>query len=304
MHEVNVNESKDKTAMSSRFAAFYKRSIPERRAELASRLGLGQLDRARLEERDQLNTEQADRMVENALGVFGMPFGVCLNMRLDGEDRVVPMAVEEPSVIAAASHASKMLREGLGVISEADEPLMIGQVQILDVPDIDGARSAIMAEKAELLRAANALDPRLVAVGGGARELELRLLEPAGEDDPLGTMLIAHLIVDVRDAMGANAINTMCEHLAPRLAELSGGRTRLRILSNLADRRTITVKGRIPFERLATPAGLTPEALAHGIEEASVFAERDPYRAATHNKGIMNGIDAVLIAFRARLASS
>jgi hydroxymethylglutaryl-CoA reductase len=283
---------------SSQIPRFYQLSVAERRAALATRLDLTQPEVGALSSSLGLHDDQADRMVENALGVFGMPLGLCVNLRINGQDFLAPMVVEEPSVIAAASHAAKMLRHGDGVIAEASPPHMIGQIQVLDVPDFASARAAILAQRDSLLAEANACDPLLVSLGGGAFDIELRHLPPMpGEDDPLGPMLIVHLLVDVRDAMGANAVNTMCERLAPRIEGLSGGRVRLRILSNLADRRTVTVTGRVPFSALDGKGEVSGEALALGIQEASVFAERDPYRAATHNKGIMNGIDAVLIAF-------
>lgn len=283
---------------SSEISRFYQLPIHERRALLAQRLDLPDADLAALTLGHGLNDDHADRMVENALGILGMPLGLCVNLRINGQDWLAPMAVEEPSVIAAASHAAKMLREGDGIIADVSPPHMIGQIQVLDVPDFTQARAAIMASRDALLAEANACDPLLVSLGGGAFDIEVRHLPPLpGEDDPLGPMLIVHLLVDVRDAMGANAINTMCERLAPRIEGLTNGRVRLRILSNLADRRTVTVVGRVPFSALHNKGSVSPEALALGIEEASVFAERDPYRAATHNKGIMNGIDAVLIAF-------
>ena len=243
-----------------------------------------------------LSEQTADQMVENAIGVFGLPMGLCTNLILNGRPRVAPMVVEEPSVIAAASYAAKLLRWAGGVEAESTEPMMIGQVQLLDVPNPEDAERRIQTSGLDLLALANSRHSRLTAVGGGARSLEVRHLGPVGEDDPSGPMMIVHLMVDVRDAMGANAINSMCETLAPKLEALSGGRARLRILSNLSDGRTVTVRGRVPFERLLSKNAERGQDLARGIEEASVFAERDPYRAATHNKGIMNGIDAVLVA--------
>jgi hydroxymethylglutaryl-CoA reductase len=241
---------------------------------------------------------QADQMVENAVGILGMPLGVCANMRVDGRDYVVPMAVEEPSVIAASSHAAKMLRAGGGVLSRATEPLLIGQIQLLDVADVERAVRAVRGATPQLLALADSKHHALVAAGGGARAIEVRPLPRTSEDDPVGDMLVVEVVVDVRDAMGANAVNSMCERLAPRIADLTGGRVNLRILSNLTDRRLVTVEGRVPFAHLVDKAqgGKSGESLARRIEEASVFAERDPYRAATHNKGIMNGIDAMAIA--------
>jgi hydroxymethylglutaryl-CoA reductase len=266
----------------------------ERRAHLQRTLGLQEDQVATLV--DSLDCDQADRMVENAIGVFGLPLGLCANLRINGRDRLAPMAVEEPSVIAAASYAAKLLRGGDGIEASTSEPLMVGQIQLLDVPDVAAARVAIERSALDLLARANRGHTRLSAVGGGARSIELRELAPTGPDDPLGPMLVVHLVVDVRDAMGANAINSMCEALAPQIEDLTGGRARLRILSNLADRRTVTVRGAVSFDDLDGKGTDGGEALAHGIMEASVFAERDPYRAATHNKGIMNGVDSVLVA--------
>jgi hydroxymethylglutaryl-CoA reductase len=242
-----------------------------------------------------LDEAAADRMIENVVGRVALPVGVGLHLRVNGREVLVPMAIEEPSVVAGLSNAARMLASGGGVTAVATEPLMIAQVQILDAADPAGAAAAIRAAAPEILAACDAADPMLVSLGGGAREIEVRRLDPADPDDRLPPMLVVHLIIDVRDAMGANTVNTMAERVAPRLAELAGGRSGLRILSNLADRRTVTATGEVPFEALARE-GFPGETVARGIEEASVFAERDPYRAATHNKGILNGIDAVLLA--------
>ena len=280
----------------SELPGFYKLPLEARRERIGQLSGLDEREILALAGDAGLSAAQADQMVENALGVFGMPLGVCANMRVNGRDYLVPMAVEEPSVIAASSNAAKMIRAGGGVTSKVSEPLMVGQIQVLEVPDIDAAREAVLSSRASLLALADSNHASLVGAGGGARDIEVRILEKKNEQDPLGTMFIVELIVDVRDAMGANAINSMCERLAPRIAELTGGRVLLRILTNLNDRRTVFVEGRVPFTSLAEKGGKGGLELARGIEEASVFAERDPYRAATHNKGIMNGIDSVLIA--------
>jgi hydroxymethylglutaryl-CoA reductase len=292
----------------SELPGFYRLDRAIRRERAAESAGLPSRELDALVPASGLSEEQADHMVENALGVFGLPLGLCVNLRVDGVDHLVPMVVEEPSVVAACSYASKLLRASGGVVSERTEPLMIGQIQLLDVADLEGATSRILAARDELVARANDGHPGLVGAGGGARDVEVRVLEPLGFDDteglgdPCGAMLVVHLVVDARDAMGANAINTMCERLAPRVAELAGGRAALRILSNLTDKRLVTVRGRVPVELLESKGSSEGQArsglvLARAIEEASVFAERDPYRAATHNKGIMNGIDAALIAF-------
>ena len=285
----------------SELPGFYKLPMEERRRRIAALTGLEPSDVIELGERG-LTSAHADQMVENALGVLGMPLGVCVNLRVDGRDWLLPMAVEEPSVIAACSHAAKLLRTGDGIRSEVTPPHMIGQIQVLDVPDHGAARRAILAEKTSLLELANSGHPALRVAGGGALDVEIVDLPRLEAEDPCGDMLVVHLVVDVRDAMGANAINAMCERLAAPVAALSGGRVVLRILSNLNDRRLVTVVGSVPVALLAEKSGQGGSArsgreIARGLEEASVFAERDPYRATTHNKGIMNGVDAVLLAF-------
>ncbi|MBN4050183.1 hydroxymethylglutaryl-CoA reductase, degradative [Desulfobulbus sp. AH-315-M07] len=284
------------TTINSEIPGFYRLGMDDRRARVAAITGVSEEDLDVLSSGNGLQDEQANRMVENVLGVLGLPLGLCVNLRVNGRDCLVPMAIEEPSVVAAASHASKLLRAGGGVTAEVTPPHMVGQIQLLDVPEPESAERAILDARDELLQMANDDHPRLVGVGGGAVDLEVHHLAPL-EDDPCGPMVVVHLIVDVRDAMGANAINSMCEALAPRIAELSRGRVGLRILSNLADRRTVTVRGRVPFTVLEGKGKSTGRKLAEAIVEASVFAERDPYRAATHNKGVMNGIDSVLLAF-------
>ena len=281
--------------MRSDLSGFHRLS-PSERLDTVSELSELDADARDAIGHEGLRLEAADLMVENVLGLHGLPFAVCTNMVIDGQDRLIPMVIEEPSVVAAASHAAKLLRAGGGIETTVTEPLMVGQIQLLDVPDLAAAEAAIRHAMPELLELANSKHNRLRAAGGGARDIEIRHLPSMGDDDPVGHMMVLHLVVDVRDAMGANAINSMCERLAPVVADLTSGRVRLRILSNLSDRRLVTVRGRIPWSALEGKGGDSPEALARGIEEASVFAERDPYRAATHNKGIMNGVDAVLIA--------
>lgn len=287
---------------SSELSGFHRLSVDQRRARLAEAIGLTDRELDILSSDGGLSDEQADRMVENVLGVMSLPLGLCVNLLIDGRECLVPMAVEEPSVVAAASFAAKLLRAGGGVTCEVTPPHMIGQIQLLEVPDIARAERLVFAAKAELLAAANEGHPSLVAAGGGAFDLEVQHLAPLTElpegfIDPCGPMMIVHLVVDVRDAMGANAINSMCEAIAPRLCELTAGRAGLKILSNLTDRRRVVARGRVPFSALAGRGCDSPEELARGIEEASVFAERDPYRACTHNKGIMNGVDSVMLAF-------
>ena len=290
--------SKQPRQTTSRIPGFYKMDLPHRLETLSATAGCSSEETRILGGSDGrgLSFEVADRMVENCVGVFSLPMGVGVNLQIDGRDRLVPMVVEEPSVVAGLSHGAKFLRDGTGISTDITESLMIGQIQVLEVPDMERAERVILANRDALLRAANQLDPALLAAGGGARDIEVRVLEPLGPSDPLGPMLVVHLLVDVRDAMGANAINTMVENLAPTISELSGGRVRLRILSNLADRRLVTARAAVRYETLGGGDRSVGRQIAKGIEEASVLAERDPYRAATHNKGIMNGVDAFLVA--------
>ena len=272
-------------AEGSRIPGFYQRTIEQRRGELGSRCALSADEVAALD--GGLSAEVADRMIENVVGTYALPFAVGLNMTLNGKDYLVPMVVEEPSVVAAMSNACRMIREGGGFHAEADPPITTAQVQLWDVADGAAATKAIAAHRDELLAAANAAFPDIVGFGGGAREIE--------SFDRGEGLFVVHLHVDVRDAMGANMVNTMAESLAPRIAELCRGRVGLRILTNLAERRCVRVKGAAPAALLATDSIAGPE-VCDRIVDASRFAERDPYRATTHNKGIMNGIDPVVIA--------
>jgi hydroxymethylglutaryl-CoA reductase len=280
----------------SALAGFHRLPMAQRRALIAQLTGLSDEDLRVLSGDEGLCAEQAEHMVENVIGILSLPLGLCVNLRVDGRDRLVPMVVEEASVVAAASHAAKLLRAGGGVTTSVSAPRMIGQIQVMDVPDRDAAEAAVLAARDELLAAASRCDPCLVRNGGGAVDLSVRHLGRR-PTDPVGPMLVVHLVVDVREAMGANTVNGMCEKLAPRIEQLTRGRVRLRIVSNLADLRTVRVEGRIPLAALEGKGCGSGRELAAGVEEASVFAERDPYRAATHNKGIMNGVDAVLLAF-------
>ncbi len=272
----------------SRIAGFYNLSLEERRQKLAA---LAALDEAEIEALAAgLPAEVADHMIENVVGLHSLPLGIATNFIVNGREVLVPMAIEEPSVVAGASLAAKIARAGGGFFANSDEPVMIGQIQVVDAPDPWQARVDILAEREALLAAANEVDPVLLRLGGGARGLEVRVL-----DSPRGPMVVIHLLYDVRDAMGANAVNTACERLAPRIEALSGGRVFLRILSNLADHRLTRARVVIPEEALAFD-DFSGEAVAEGIEAAWAFAAADPYRAATHNKGIMNGVDAVVVA--------
>ena len=238
-----------------------------------------------------LSMAAADLMIENVVGRFALPFAVATNFRINGRDYLAPMVVEEASVVAACSYAAKLFRQGGGFTASADEPIMIGQLQVLDLADLDAAVEAIMERKTEILERANQASGSIVARGGGAIDLQERSLR----NTAVGDMLILHLHVDVRDAMGANAVNTAVERIAPLIESLCGGRVNLRILSNLSDRRLTRASGAIPQEALATDDATGTE-VVRWIIEAAAFAEADPYRAATHNKGIMNGIDAIALA--------
>jgi hydroxymethylglutaryl-CoA reductase len=224
-------------------------------------------------------------MIENVLGTFEFPIGVAVNFKINGKDTLIPMAVEESSVVAAASNAAKVARIKGGFTAECSDPIMIGQLQLLDVDDVANAVEEILNHKKQLLDLANAQDKILVGLGGGAKDLEVRIL-----NSPIGKMIVTHIHVDVRDAMGANAVNTMCEALAPMLEELTGGRIRLKILSNLADKRLARAKAVFDKEKMGG------EKVVDAFLESYTLAKIDPYRAATHNKGIMNGIDALIIA--------
>jgi hydroxymethylglutaryl-CoA reductase len=275
---------------SSRLPGFYKRPIAERLALIQEWADLTDEETAVFAE-NGLSSEQANHMVENALGTFGLPLGIAANFLINGRDYLIPMAVEEPSVLAAVSHAAKLIRAGGGFRTEASQPVMIGQIQVLDIPDMQAAQLALAANKQRLMDEANGCSQNIVKRGGGARDIEIRPFP----DTPVGPMLVVHLLYDCRDAMGANAINTAVENLAPMVAELTNGRTHLRILSNLSDRRTATARCTIPAAHLAQ-GELVGREVAQLIAEANAFALVDPYRATTHNKGIMNGIDAVCIA--------
>ena len=271
---------------SSRISGFYKKPVEERISVIAEKVGLTAEEVETLRSRGGLTMEAADRMTENVIGTIAYPFSVAVNFRVDGRDYLVPMAGEEPSVVAAASNMARLMRDGKGIEAKTTDPVMIGQIQVLDIPDMDAAVKAIETNKGTLIESANELDPVLVRFGGGAKDIELRPIET--EDGP---MLVVHILVDCRDAMGANAVNTMAEALAPTIAELTGGRTLLRIISNLADRRLVTVKGKVKKEDIGG------EKAVNNIVSAWAFADADPYRAATHNKGIMNGVAAVALAF-------
>ena len=233
----------------------------------------------------------ADGMIENVIGRFELPLGIATNFQINGKDYLIPMAVEEPSVVAAASYMAKLARYSGGFEAYSDRPIMRAQIQIMGIQDLQTAKERILKHKSELINAANEKDSTLVSLGGGCEDIEVHLFE----DTPSGPMLILHLLVDVRDAMGANTVNTMAEYIAPQVEKISQGQVRLRILSNLADKRLATASVKIASSQFETPDYNGNEVMK-GILEAASFAAVDPYRAATHNKGIMNGIDPVVVA--------
>lgn len=276
---------------SSRLSGFYDLSREERFAALRAATGLSDEALDALSGHAGLDAATAAMMVENAVGVFGLPLGVALNFVVNGREVIVPMAIEEPSVIAGASYMAKLVRAGGGFEAEADPPHMIGQVQLLEIADLGAATQAVEAESERLLGILQGMHPAIQDLGGGPQGLEVRPLRQT----PRGPMLIVHIIYDTRDAMGANAVNSAAERLASELEALTGGRAHLRILSNLADRRLARARCRVPTQELAFQ-DYSGAQVRDGIIDAWAFAEADPYRAATHNKGIMNGVDAVVIA--------
>ncbi|MEM0073539.1 MAG: hydroxymethylglutaryl-CoA reductase, degradative [Thermoplasmatales archaeon] len=268
----------------SQISGFYKLPIEKRREKLREILNLSDEEVSLMASMNGLDEGIADRMIENVVSVMEVPIGIATNFLINDKDYLIPMAIEEPSVVAAASNAAKMARVKGGFKSISSDPIMIGQIELSGIKDPFGAKFRILEMKNELIQMANSKDPVLVKLGGGVRDIEVRVID---EENP---MVVVHLLVDVRDAMGANAVNTMAEYLAPKISEISRGRVRLRILSNLATYR-ITRSFAI-FDK-KTIGG---EDAVEGIIEAYRFAKIDPYRATTHNKGIMNGIDAVLVA--------
>ena len=270
---------------------FYELRIEDRLEWLASESGLTEDDLKALSGQTGLNAEGADHMVENAVGTYALPMGIAQHFLVNGREVLVPMVIEEPSVIAAASYMAKLARDGGGFTASADAPEMIGQIQVLDIEDIHAAKGALEAEKDALMAAAGEIDPLLKKLGGGLRDLVVREINKSS----IGPFLVIHLIMDVRDAMGANTVNTALERLTPLVERISGGRVLLRILSNLADRRLARASCTIPVDALAF-GEFSGEEVHDRVIEACAFADTDPYRAATHNKGIMNGVDAVVIA--------
>ena len=274
----------------SRISGFYKLSIEARLAQMAAAADVNIEDFAAWGN-GGISFEAAEHMIENVVGLHSLPTGIGLNFQINGRDVLVPMVIEEPSVVAGASFMAKLARSGGGFQVTSSEPLMIGQMQVMNITNLQEAAFKIYEHKAGLLKEADEIDPILKKFGGGARDLEVRIIE----DSPAGGFIVVHLIYDVRDAMGANAVNTACERLAPQVEVITGGKVHLKILSNLADRRITRARCTIPTRELAFD-DFSGESVRDGIIAAYAFAAVDPYRAATHNKGIMNGVDAVVLA--------
>ena len=270
---------------SSEFAGFYKLTPKERLRFVGEFAHLDKTELDILAASSALSVDTANRMIENAVGVMPVPFGIAMNFLINGKDRLIPMAIEEPSVVAGASHAAKMARSKGGFWTSSTRPVMIGQIQVVGCVDPEKARTSILLSAEEILRKANEQDPILVSKGGGAIGVEAKVIESI-----VGPMVIAELLVDCGDAMGANAVNTMAEAVAPLLERITGGRVYLRILSNLADKRLAQARVTVAKEAVGGPE------VVDGIINAYAFAAADPYRCATHNKGVMNGVTAVVQA--------
>ena len=277
--------------INSALANFRSLSPEKRLAHICNATGLDESQQAQLARPGALSLETANGMIENVIGTFELPMAVAGYFQINGKDVIVPMVVEEPSIVAAASFMAKLAREAGGFRTSSTGPLMRAQVQIVGVSDPYGARLAILKHKDALIDIANSRDKVLLGLGGGCRDIEVHVFP----DTPRGPMIVAHLIVDVRDAMGANPVNTMAESVAERVEQITGGKVRLRILSNLADLRLARAHVRYSASTLATKE-YSGEAVIDGVIDAYLFAAIDPYRAATHNKGIMNGIDPVIVA--------
>lgn len=277
----------------SKLSGFYKKTPEERLSILKEIVNLTDEEVGILKKTGALGMGAADRMIENVVGTSELPFGLGLHFLINGKDYIIPMCIEEPSVVAAASFAAKLARPSGGFKTSSDDPVMIGQIQILGCKNFEKAKKAILGNREKILSKANERDSVLVSFGGGAKDIEVRRIRTE-----IGEMFVVHLLVDVRDAMGANAVNTMCEGISPLLEELTGGRARLRIISNLADKRLARAKAVWKKEALekSTRGMMKGEEVVNAIIEAYHLAANDPYRCATHNKGIMNGVDAVVIA--------
>ncbi len=276
----------------SRIKGLYNQGVAERRTIVAEACNLSPEHINALAAHGELGEEAADRMIENVIGTMSLPVGVATNFLIDGASYLIPFCVEESSVVAAASNMAKRCRSLGGFTTNNDDPVMIGQIQLLDVADIDEAVTAVEGAKEALIAFCNDIPSRMIALGGGCKDIRCRKLPTV-----MGEMLVVHVLVDCRDAMGANAVNTMVERVAPRIEALCGGRAHLRILSNLAAHRLSRVSATFTPEELASD-GTREDGLSviQGILEAHIFAVEDPFRATTHNKGIMNAISSVALA--------
>ena len=288
---MTVSATKTPSVVNSRIEGMRDMEPADRRDAIAIAAGLDTPAKAALSDDSALPVAVANGMIENVIGTFELPLGVATNFVVNGQDYLVPMVVEEPSVVAAASYMAKIARAGGGFKVSSTAPIMRAQVQVIGLDDPFGARAALLAQRDALIEKANSKDTVLTELGGGCKDIEVHVFPSSA----IGPMVVMHLLVDVRDAMGANTVNTMAEMLAPQVEEITGGTVRLRILSNLADKRMVTANVRIPTNALTTKT-LSGAQVAQGIVEACELAIIDPYRAATHNKGIMNGIDPVVVA--------
>lgn len=279
------------SGVDSRLANLRDLDPDARLAVLAKAVGLNDCEKAALAGRDALPMSLANGMIENVIGKFELPLAVASNFTINGKDYLIPMVVEEPSVVAAASYMAKIARGCGGFHTSSDQPIMRAQIQIVGLSDPNGARHRLLGAEAELKNLCNVCDKVLVSLGGGCIGVEVHVFEASA----VGPMAVLHILVDVRDAMGANAVNSMAEAIAPRVAEIAGGHTRLRILSNLADRRLARAYVTVTEDALTTNS-VAGKDVIDGMLEAFALAQVDPYRAATHNKGVMNGIDPVVVA--------
>lgn len=277
--------------INSRLENYRNKTPAERLAALAEAAHLSAADVAVLGEPGALPLARANGMIENVIGTFELPLGIATNFQVNGRDYLIPMVVEEPSVVAAASYMARIARDHGGFETSSTAPLMRAQVQVLGVSDPYGARLKLLAARDEILTLANARDKVLIGLGGGCKDIEIHVFPKSQR----GPMVVMHLLVDVRDAMGANTVNTMAEAVAPLVEQLTSGQVRLRILSNLADLRLARARVRVPEAAMATK-DFSGRRMIEGILDAYELAAIDPYRAATHNKGIMNGIDPVIVA--------
>jgi len=277
--------------VNSRLEGYRNKTPQQRLAMLSEAVGLDADAAATIGDPGSLDVSRANGMIENVIGTFELPMGIATNFTVNGRDYLIPMVVEEPSVVAAASYMARIARDHGGFETSSSDPVMRAQVQVLGITDPYGARLKLLAARDEILEIANSRDAFLVKLGGGCKDIEVHVFPTTAR----GAMVVLHLVVDVRDAMGANAVNTMAEAVAPKVEELTGGQVRLRILSNLADRRLARARVRVPEAALATKE-FSGRRMIDGILDGHELAVIDPYRAATHNKGIMNGIDPVIVA--------